>query len=96
MTDDMRLKAQSGFHPEVVLGIPSRIITAIGSAKIREAEKQGYEGPLTLQDAVERGDITQAEASYLERSWRQSEGGPVKPSLFRMDCDRKSAAGGER
>jgi hypothetical protein len=56
-------------HPEIAIGIPARIVTAKGRHKLLEAERLNYEGPLTMQDAVDCRVISQENAARYIDHW---------------------------
>jgi hypothetical protein len=94
---DRRLAAKDGWHPEHILEIPFRVITAKGKNKAIEAARLGYRGPLTLEEAVEQGVVSERDAKFFMECWRahqpkNEDARMFAPTSFR---DGKAAAGGD-
>lgn len=65
----MHEAAKSGWHPEVIVGIPLVVITAKPLHKPTEAKRIGYTGPLTLAEAIERNMLSMQQAKFLVSAW---------------------------
>jgi hypothetical protein len=72
------------------------VITAIGARKLVEAGLLGYTGPLTLEQAIEQGMITEREAKFYAECWRSHQPKQEEPvSSWPPVRDGKAAAGGD-
>lgn len=67
----MQAAREQGWHPEILLDIPQRVITAKPAHKRATAQQLGYDGPVTLAEAVEMGVITPGQARYLVNAWAE-------------------------
>jgi hypothetical protein len=59
-------------HPEVVVGIPQAVVVVRPQFKRFHAHRVGYDGPLTLAEAVEQGRVPLAWAERLVDSWKRA------------------------
>jgi len=68
-------------HPEAAIGIPNVVITAKPAFKEKYAKQCLYDGPLTLQAAIDAGQIAFAEAQRLVRRWEIAHREKFQPEL---------------
>ena len=62
-------------HPEIVAGIPARVVTGKTlAAREKAAREIGYNGPLTLVDAIEAGRVPEVEARRMVDAWERASG----------------------
>lgn len=56
-------------HPEIQLGIPPRVVVAKGANKALVAASCFYEGPLTIGEFVEAGQLDSNNAIAMITNW---------------------------